>query len=210
MQQIGHGGMGTVYLAERADDDETRLIFDNVPGAVRFLGTPVALESLIPDADDTDGELDVVIADLTTTQVLSEGLLLEVDLRLLEPGAATIEYGVTFSTEPPASFGDVEGRSVPGTAPCRRKAVDRLEQAMISGAEALLSPATGHSPDRRLLGRIQGPFSQKAPSSTAQASFRRSGRLSNSRQHRFAARRAGQLLEASSRESTGRSADGSV
>ncbi len=98
------------------DYDETRLTFDDVPGAVRFFGEPVSLRSLTFDAGDTDGELDVVIADLTTTRVLSEGLLVEVDLRLLEAGTITVRDGVTFSAEPPASFGDVEGHSVPGTA----------------------------------------------------------------------------------------------
>ena len=98
------------------DYDETRLVFDDVPGAVRFLGAPDLVQTLSFDIDDTDGELDLVMADLSTTQVLREGVLVEIDLRLLEPGADEIEGGVTFSAEPPASFGDVAGRSVPGTA----------------------------------------------------------------------------------------------
>ncbi len=109
-------GAAVNSLTFSLDYDQDRLIFDDLPGAVRFLGTPVSQRSLSFDAGDTDGELDVVVADFTTTRVLSEGLLVEVDLRLLDPGAAMIDGGVIFSVEPPASFGDVEGRSVPGTA----------------------------------------------------------------------------------------------
>ncbi len=97
------------------DYDENRLVFDDVPGAVRFLGAPVALQWANFDSGDAGGELDVVIADLSTVGVLAEGPLVELDLRLLLPGAPTIEGGVSFSVEPPASFGDLEGRSVPGT-----------------------------------------------------------------------------------------------
>jgi hypothetical protein len=76
----------------------------------------VSLQSWSFDVSDTGGELDVVVADLSTVVVLGEGLLVEVDLRVLGVGAGPIEGGVDFSVELPASFGDTEGRSVPGTA----------------------------------------------------------------------------------------------
>ncbi len=98
------------------DYDQTRLVFDDVPGAVRFPGVPVSLESWSFDAGDAGGELDVVMADLSAGEVLGEGVVVEVDLRVLDPGAVAIEGGVAFSVEPLASFGDVLGRSVPGEA----------------------------------------------------------------------------------------------
>lgn len=98
------------------DYDETRLTFENIPGAVRFLGRPVSLRTSTFDGDDTDGELDMVIADLTASQVLGRGVVVEVDFRVLEPGTAPIRDAVFFSMDPAASFGDIEGRSIPGSA----------------------------------------------------------------------------------------------
>ncbi len=96
--------------------DDTDSDGDGVPDAVRFVDPQTSRRSVRFDAEDTSGELDFLIADLKRQpQALAPGLLVEVELRLIAP-TDSLAGSVSFSQEPMASFGNVIGRSVPGTA----------------------------------------------------------------------------------------------
>ncbi len=90
-----------------ADADE-----DGVPDAANFpFGSP-SLTFVRFDAGDPDGELDVLLADLSG-QPLIDGLRLEIEL-LPTAGGRVAEF-IRFSQAPPASFGNAQGEDVPGT-----------------------------------------------------------------------------------------------
>lgn len=94
------------------DIDTTRFTFDPEID-VRFPVHEPSNVSLSYDVSDSDGEIDILISDLGS--VLPEGLLLEIDLHLVE-GAAGWGQMVSFSMDPPVSFGDDEGRGLYGLA----------------------------------------------------------------------------------------------
>ena len=109
----GHSINSTVFSL---DYDETRLSFDpDDPGAVVFHGE-ASVQSLSFDVGDGDGELDLIVADLSASpKPLDEGLLVEIVLQPIgdvEP----LRDAVRFSLDPSASFGDVTGRSIEGEA----------------------------------------------------------------------------------------------
>ena len=98
---------------DRLDFDPSDDDGDGVPDAVLFpLGTP-GLTFVTFDAGDSDGELDVLLANLSGLP-LPEGLLIELEVVPLTDG--TVASSIAFSQHPPASFGDSEGQDVPGTA----------------------------------------------------------------------------------------------
>ncbi len=114
------GGLAISSIVFSLDFDQTRLSFDpadsdgdGTPDAVRFLGASASTQSVSFDLDDATGELDVLISDLS--QIQMDGPLVEVELQVLDGGAAVLGGAVLFSPAPEASFGDTEGHSVPGT-----------------------------------------------------------------------------------------------
>lgn len=99
------------------DFDRSRLAFDpDDPNAVRFHGAEAAIRSLGYQEGDLDGELDVIVSDLgADPRILVDGLLLEVELQVLDPGTP-LRAAVVFSPDPAVSFGDTTGHSVPGNS----------------------------------------------------------------------------------------------
>jgi len=105
------------------DYDETWLTLDptdrdgnGVPDAVVFNLPGDFTYSVTFDGDDTDGEVDIFIGDISPSLTsLPDGpivfMLLDADS---SPGRT--KGAVRFSVDPSASFGDTSGRSVPGTA----------------------------------------------------------------------------------------------
>ncbi len=113
-------GYGVTAIALSFDIDLTQLAFDptdgdgdGVPDSVTFPAGAPALTLVSFDADDEDGELDLLLADLSN-QPFADGTLLEIELLPAVGGLAA--HRLRFSRDPPASFGDAEGREVPGTA----------------------------------------------------------------------------------------------
>ncbi len=110
-------------LAFSVDYDETRLSFDpadgngdGVPDAVHFDLPGQFNASVSFDEGDSDGELDVFIADISPPLTgLSDGEIALITLNH-DRAAGGAVLPATFSHDPPASFGDTSGRSVPGTA----------------------------------------------------------------------------------------------
>ena len=93
--------------------DPTDADADGVPDAVRFLGTAASLKSAAYDADDTDGELDILLADLQeVASPFVEGVLLEIEFEVLAPSTGG---GLSFATMPTPSFGNITGGSIAGS-----------------------------------------------------------------------------------------------
>ena len=114
-------GQAISTVALSFDIDTTRLVFDptdadldGIPDSVRFLGTAASVRSVVYDPADLDGELDLLITDLSATPVtLADGTLLEIDFGV--PGGEPIlSQGLTFGADPGATFGDDQGRRVDG------------------------------------------------------------------------------------------------
>ena len=86
---------------------------DGIPDAVRFpAGTP-SMANIRFDSGDRDGELDVLISNLSGT-ALADGVVLEIQVEALR--RTLIARGLQFSTAPEASFGSVGGKSISGQA----------------------------------------------------------------------------------------------
>ena len=109
-------------VAFSVDYDQTWLTFDptdsngdDVPDAITF-NLPSAFDASCSfDANNTDGELDCLIADpLPPLASLSYGAIVSVTLNVGSPPIRA-ELAVNFSQDPAASFGDTSGQSVPGT-----------------------------------------------------------------------------------------------
>lgn len=113
-------GHAITAIAFSLDLDLDRLGFDpadrdgdGVPDAVSFpLGAP-SLAFVDFDAADADGELDVVLADLSGLP-LAAGPRLEIEL--LPVGGGQVASFIRYSEDPPPSFGDARGQDVEGTA----------------------------------------------------------------------------------------------
>ncbi len=115
-------GHSITSLAFSLDYDETWLALDptdrdgnGVPDAVVFNLPSDFTYSVTFDGDDTTGEVDIFIGDISPSLTwLSDGpiafMLLDVDS---SPGET--QGAVRFSLDPAASFGDTSGLSIPGT-----------------------------------------------------------------------------------------------
>jgi hypothetical protein len=103
------------------DYDETWLSFDptddnqdGLPDAVTFNLPAQYVRAVTFDANDTDGELDVMLASFAAQPaVLVDGTVLSVTLHTGTPSAMT-EAAVSFSQAPAASFGNSKGQDVAG------------------------------------------------------------------------------------------------
>lgn len=111
------GQQAVASLVLSLDLDLQRLGFDprdddgdGVPDAVRFHASS-SLRSVVFDPSDSDGELDIVLADLAAVaRPLADGVLLEIEFTPLGAGPG----GLNFASRPSPSFGDVWGESVDG------------------------------------------------------------------------------------------------
>jgi len=99
------------------DYDETWLIFDEtLPNAIVFTLPAEFAGQCAPDQADPDGEINCFIIDpLVPLASLPDGVLLNITLKTKNPLSPVVAK-VGFSTNsPPASFGDTNGQSVPGS-----------------------------------------------------------------------------------------------
>ena len=72
------------------------------------------------DASDTDGELDITIADFfPPLGTLPDREVMSITFESVDT-SASVQGAVRFSLAPSASFGDTLGQSVPGTATVER------------------------------------------------------------------------------------------
>ena len=117
-----HGIASTVFSV---DFDQTCLAFDptdsdqdGIPDAITFNLAGAFNASVTFDGNDTDGELDFFIADLFPPLAsLPDGAFAAIAFMATcrpDPGTSIITP-VGFSDDPSASFGNTDGRSVPGT-----------------------------------------------------------------------------------------------
>ncbi len=90
-----------------ADDDG-----DGIPDVVTFPFGAAGLTVVNFDAGDEDGELDVLLAELSGLP-FSDGLLME--LELFPATAGQVSRWIRFSQDPAPSFGNAQGEDVPGT-----------------------------------------------------------------------------------------------
>ena len=121
--QFAANGHAISALTFSIDYDERWLRFD--PADRDGNGVPDALVVSLPagfdvsvrvDLSDGDGELDVFIGDTAPPlTALPDGVIAFVLLDVVD-APTTTGRAVRFSVDPAASFGDVAGRSVPGTA----------------------------------------------------------------------------------------------
>ncbi|MCP4687082.1 MAG: hypothetical protein GY859_03470, partial [Desulfobacterales bacterium] len=110
-------------VAFSIDFDETCLDFDptdenadDIPDAIQFQA-PVHFDlDVYVDLADSDGEIDVIIADFSETAPLAAGVLADVNFTTTcTPNVGeTIIAPVLFSTDPPASFGAASGQPLTG------------------------------------------------------------------------------------------------
>lgn len=116
----GHSIVGSMFSL---DLDESKLSFD--PTDSNLDGVPDTIEILDPaithwtsafDPNRTGSELQISIADLSSTpSQFGNGPLLRIRFQVLD-GQSILEEAVGFGTVPTASFGDSDGRSVLGRA----------------------------------------------------------------------------------------------
>ncbi len=109
-----------VAIAFSLDLDLDSLVFDpadndgdGVPDAVSFPLGGAAVTAVDFDATDDDGELDVLLANLSGP-LLPEGLFMEIEL--LPAATGWVSTWLRFSGSPEPSFGDDQGQAVPGSA----------------------------------------------------------------------------------------------
>ncbi|MFQ5858873.1 MAG: LamG-like jellyroll fold domain-containing protein, partial [Anaerolineae bacterium] len=117
----GHSIASTVFSV---DYDETLLTFN--PGDSDHDGLPDTITLYLPsafsasvtlDGNDTDGELDILIADtLPPLASLPDGTITTITLDAVNRPSNATTAAVTFSQDPAASFGNTSGQSVPGTS----------------------------------------------------------------------------------------------
>ncbi len=93
--------------------DPTDADMDGIPDTVTFpAGEPETIV-IAWDPDDPDGELDVLLANLSGIP-LPEGVIMEFELLPSRSGVAA--SWILFSNHPPVSFSDDQGQDVDGTA----------------------------------------------------------------------------------------------
>ena len=115
----GHVIVGSMFSL---DLDEARLSFDStdsdldgIPDAVELLDPAIAHGAFVLGADSTGPEPQISIADLSATPTpFSNGPLLRIRFQAIS-GEGILDGAVGFGSAPAASFGDSEGRSIPGT-----------------------------------------------------------------------------------------------
>jgi hypothetical protein len=118
---LQHNQIGIAALAFSIDYDPACLSLgdEDVEDAVNFLIPSQMRGSILFDASDTDGELDIVVADYSPplTTLPNSNPLVEVTFTVVcDPGAGeTITSPILFSQAPPASFSDTLGGGVEGT-----------------------------------------------------------------------------------------------
>ena len=112
-------------LAFSLDLEPLRLRFDpadrdrdGVPDAVRFPAGAPTLTAVRFDRRDKDGELDVLLS-LDPGETFEDSVLLEIELEPVRRGR--VAKALRFSSTPAASFGGVDGESVPGRTVVDRK-----------------------------------------------------------------------------------------
>ncbi|MEZ4709765.1 MAG: Ig-like domain-containing protein [Caldilineaceae bacterium] len=109
------------------DFDQTCLAFDasdadgnHIPDAIHFDLSPQFVHSVAYDAADTDGEIDILIADYTpplATLADSAQLIRVRFTAVCQPESpAGQESLINFSTRPAVTFSDLDGRDVSGSA----------------------------------------------------------------------------------------------
>lgn len=88
---------------------------DGIPDCIQP-STPAGFSTIITyDANDTDGELDVMIADLVPDlSEIPDGELLRITFQT-KKSTISQKSPLVFSLEPPISFGSTDGTSVPGS-----------------------------------------------------------------------------------------------
>ena len=93
--------------------DATDADMDGVPDAITLPAGMPPVVVIDFDPADSDGELDVLLADLSGTP-LAEGIILELELTPSQSGRAASWIG--FSEDPPPSFANAQGEDVCGAA----------------------------------------------------------------------------------------------
>jgi hypothetical protein len=99
------------------DYDETWLSFDEtLPNAIEFTLPADFAGQCAPDQVDPDGEIDCFILDpLVPLASLPDGVVLNLTLRTKNPLSPVAAKAGFSTSSPPASFGDTNGQSVPGS-----------------------------------------------------------------------------------------------
>ena len=101
---------GRVLALNPADADD-----DGVPDAIAFRTPPAFSASVLFNAEDDDGEIDVVVADLVPPlSRLPDGVLADITFDVA-PTAPAGESVLRFSNDPAPSLGSTTGTAVPGT-----------------------------------------------------------------------------------------------
>ncbi len=93
--------------------DPTDADLDGIPDAVTLPAGMPPIVVIDYDPDDPDGEIDVLLADLSGTP-LAEGVILEFELTPSQSG--TVASWIRFSDDPAPSFANDQGEDVAGTA----------------------------------------------------------------------------------------------
>ena len=118
-----NNGSEIASTAFSLDFDQSCLAFDptdedqdGIPDAITFNFLPPAFNSFVSfNGDDTDGELDLLIGDLTPPlEALPDGIILAI-VEFTTTCQPTVIAPVEFSSAPPASFGDTGADTVSGT-----------------------------------------------------------------------------------------------
>ena len=100
------------------DFDPTDGDLDGIPDAITFSVDPAFDLSAVYDAGDTDGELDLVVADVPPEAVLTDGEVVRIAFTAtcLPPMEGFVVAPVRFAVVPAPSFGDALAESTPGRA----------------------------------------------------------------------------------------------
>ena len=97
----------------RLDLDPADADLDGVPDSITLFGDQPEVVVVNWDAGDADGELDVLLANLSGLP-LPEGLIMEFEL--IPSGGGVVASWIRFSSDPPPSFSDDQGVDLEGTA----------------------------------------------------------------------------------------------